>query len=52
MNASADGAAGDESGKKPGKRGKALVLIAVGAAVAVGIIIWREDRGAESPDRP
>ena len=52
MNASAEGAAGDQSGKKPGKRGKALVLIAVGAAVAVGIIIWRETRGAESPDRP
>ncbi|HXJ05296.1 MAG TPA: hypothetical protein VNH65_09375 [Candidatus Acidoferrum sp.] len=52
MNASADGAAGDQNGKKSAKRGKALVLIAVGAAVVVGIIIWRETRGEESPDRP
>lgn len=52
MNASADGVAGDHSGKKPAKRGKALVLIAVGVAAAISIIVWRETRGAESPDRP
>ena len=52
MNASADGAAGDQSGKKSAKRGKALVLIAVGAAAAVGINIWRETRDEESPYRP
>ena len=52
MNASAAGAAGDESGKKPGKRGKALVLIAVAVAAVTGIVVWLDLRGSESPDRP
>jgi hypothetical protein len=52
LKSSEDGAAGDPSGREPAKRGKALVLIAVGVAAAVSIIVWRETRGAESPDRP
>lgn len=52
LKSSEDGAAGDASGKEPGKRGKALVLIAVGVAAATAIIVWRETRGVESPDRP
>lgn len=49
---SEDGAGGDPSGREPAKRGKALVLIAVGVAAATAIIVWRETRGTESPDRP
>ena len=58
LNASEDATSGQQSAKKSGKRGKALVLIAVGAATAGGIAaIWAgKDRGGkggvESPDRP
>ena len=58
LNASEDDTSGQQSAKKSGKRGKALVLIAVGTATAGSIAaIWAgKDRGGkggvESPDRP
>jgi hypothetical protein len=58
LNPSDDGASGDVSAKKSGKRGTALLLIAVGVATAAGITaLWRGTesgvkRGVESPDRP
>lgn len=52
LKSSEDGPPGDPGGKRPQKRGKALVLIAVGVAAATAIIVWRETRGVESPDRP
>jgi hypothetical protein len=53
-----DGAPGDEGAKKAGKRGKVLVLIAVGAATALGIGLMMRGgnggtgKGMESPDHP
>ena len=54
LHPSDDGASGDVSAKKSGKRGKALVVIAVAAATAAGITaLWRgAQKGVESPDRP
>ncbi|HKN76662.1 MAG TPA: hypothetical protein VJW94_15895 [Candidatus Acidoferrum sp.] len=54
LNPSDDDASGDVSAKKSGKRGKALVVIAV-AAVTAGtvILVLRGKEGSvESPDRP
>ena len=53
-----DGASGDQSAKKAGKRGRVLVLTAVGAATAAGIVLLSRGgnggtvKGMESPDRP
>jgi hypothetical protein len=53
-----DGASGDQSAKKAGKRGKVLVLTAVGAATTVGIVLLSRGgsggttKGTESPDHP
>lgn len=63
LNASEDDGAPDSGAKKPQTRRKALVLIAVGAAAAGGIIAgWKTmgargasggtPKGVESPDRP
>jgi hypothetical protein len=58
LNASDDSGSGVQSAKKSGKRGKALLVIAVGVAAAAGITaLWKvTERGAggavESPDRP
>jgi hypothetical protein len=56
LNSDEDGASGDPSAKKAGKRGKVLMLIAVGAATAAGIV-WLSRGGSggksvESPDHP
>jgi hypothetical protein len=53
-----DGASGDQSAKRPGKRGKALVVIAVATAVAAGIVLLSRSgnggttKSMESPDHP
>jgi len=58
LNTSDEKVSGGQRAKKSGKRGKTLVLIAVGATAAAGIVaLWRAgDRGTgpgvESPDRP
>jgi hypothetical protein len=58
LNASDDSGSGVQGAKKSGKRSKALVLIAIGAATAAGVtLLWRSvDRGTragvESPDHP
>ncbi|MGC0774104.1 MAG: hypothetical protein WB543_14320 [Candidatus Acidiferrum sp.] len=52
LNASEDGAPGDQSAKKPQKHGKALLLIPVVIGVATGIAVWLNLKGEESPDRP
>lgn len=54
LNPSDAGAAEDRNPKPPGKRKKALLLIAVGAAAAVGVALAVNGRHAntESPDRP
>ncbi len=51
-----DGASGDQGAKKPGKRGKAIVVIAAATAVAAGIVLLSRSgnggttKGMESPD--
>jgi hypothetical protein len=60
LNPSDEGASGMQGAKRSGKRSKALVLIAIGAAASAGVaLLWRNmDRGAsasmgvESPDHP
>ncbi len=54
LNPSDDGAPGESGTKRSGKHGRALLLIAIGAAAAAGInVLWRgSERGVESPDRP
>jgi hypothetical protein len=54
LNPSDDDAAGEQGAKKSGKRGKALVVIAIAAATAAGVaVLWRSTgKGLESPDRP
>lgn len=54
LNPSDAGAAEDLSPKPPGKRKKAFLLIAVGAATAVGVALAVTGRhaNAESPDHP
>ena len=52
LNASEDGAPGAEGGKRAQKHGKALLLIGVAVAAATGIAVWRDLKGAESPDHP
>jgi hypothetical protein len=57
LNDSDEGTPGDLGAKKPGKRGKALVLIVVGATAAAGIAtLWGGGKGSkagiESPDHP
>jgi hypothetical protein len=51
-----DGTSEDQSAKKAGKRGKVLVLIAVGAATAAGIVLLSRGgsggKSVESPDHP
>jgi hypothetical protein len=51
-----DGTSGEQSAKKAGKRGKVLVLIAVGAATAAGIVLLSRGgnggKSVESPDHP
>jgi len=53
-----DGASGVQSAKKAGKRGKVLVLTAVGAATAAGIVLLSrggsggKTKSMESPDHP
>ena len=51
-----DGTSGDQSAKKAGKRGKVLVLTAVGAATAAGIVLLSRGgsggKSVESPDHP
>lgn len=53
-----DGTSGDQSAKKAGKRGKVLVLTAVGAAAATGIVLLSrggsggKTKSMESPDHP
>jgi hypothetical protein len=51
-----DGASGDPSAKKAGKRGKVLGLIAVGAAAVAGIVLLSRGgsggKSVESPDHP
>ena len=61
LNSSDDSASGVQGAKKSGKRNKALVLIAVGAAAAAGAaLLWKSmdrsasasSKGVESPDHP
>jgi hypothetical protein len=58
LNDSEDDAPADQSAKKTGKRGKALVLIVVAATAAAGVAaLWGgagkgAGAGVESPDRP
>jgi len=55
LNPTEEGAGQDLSPKAPGKRKKALLLIALGAATAVGVSLALLDRhhaNAESPDYP
>jgi len=58
LNPEQDGSSGALGTKKSGKRGKAFLLIAVGAGTATGIVLMRRGseggtgRGVESPDRP
>jgi len=54
LNPSDDGASGGKSAKRPGKRSKALLLVAIGVAAAAGITVaWRAiDKDVESPDQP
>ena len=56
LRADEDGAPGDPSAKKAGKRGKVLLLIAVGAAAVAGIALMPRGgnggKGVESPDHP
>jgi hypothetical protein len=54
LNPSDDDAAGDQSAKKPGRRGKAFVVVAVAATTAAGVaaVLTGSGRGSESPDRP
>lgn len=58
LNPDEDGASGEQGAKRPGKRGKAFALIAIGAATAAGIVlVWRgtnsgTGKGVESPDHP
>jgi len=54
LNPAEEGAAQDLSPRPPGKRKKALLLIAVGAATAVGVALAVTSRhaNAESPDHP
>jgi hypothetical protein len=57
LNDSDDGTPGEPDAKKPGRHGKALVLIVVGATVGAGVAaLWGGNGGTrgsiESPDRP
>jgi hypothetical protein len=60
LNPPEDGASGGQATKKSGKRNKALVLIAIGAAAAAGVTLLvrsmdrraSASRGVESPDHP
>jgi hypothetical protein len=55
LNASEDGASGDEAPRKAGKPRKALLLIAVAAgaaAIIIPTVMAGPGRGLESPDRP
>jgi len=48
-----DGTPTGQTTKKPNRRGKAFILIAVaGAAAATGIAIWKTRNAVESPDHP
>lgn len=58
LNPSDDNPAGANSTKQPAKRNKALLIVAIGAASAVGAaLLWKgleggSGKGIESPDRP